>query len=133
MIEKQPISYNRFIDNWWSQRRLRYNIGLIVAGIIAFILYAILGEILIAPHDINFEVTLFTTAFQGIGYLIMIGLANLMYFLGPLFDKLFNKRNNERFRKTLFEVGFWFSVALPFTIPVIIVSNTLRYIQNNTR
>jgi len=106
---------------WWEQRRFRYNIGLVIAGITAFIAYTVLSELLTMPYDHDFEITLFTILFQGVGYLIMIGVANVFYFLGPLFDKSFNRSDSVTFRLRLFNLGFWFSVALPFIIPVIIV------------
>ena len=53
---------------WWAGRRLKYNKGLVIAGITAFILYVILGSTLIMPYDEDFEITLFTTVFQGVGY-----------------------------------------------------------------
>jgi len=106
---------------WWAKKRINYNIGLVVAGITAFIAYAVLGEILIAPYDISFEVTLFTILFQGTGYLFMMLLANLFYNLGPLVDKLYNKYNSNRFRQQLYNFGFWFSIGLPFIIPAFIV------------
>ncbi|MGY3213913.1 hypothetical protein [Mucilaginibacter sp. HD30] len=104
---------------WWQNRRAKYNKGLIVAGLLAFLLYCIVGEIVIAPYE-EFEVTLFTTGFQGIGYLIMMLVANLLYNLGFLFDRLFNKQNSESFRLNLFQLGYWFSVVLPFSIPVLV-------------
>ena len=106
---------------WWSKKRVKYNVGLIIAGFTAFIAYAILGGILIAPYDNDFEVTLFTILFQGIGYLFMMLVANLFYNLGPYVDTNYNKYNSEEFRKRLFNFGFWFSMTLPFLIPVLIV------------
>jgi hypothetical protein len=73
------------------------------------------------PYDHDFEISLFTILVQGIGYLLMIGIANIFYFLGPLVDLLFNKKGSEVFRIRLFAIGFWFSVALPFLIPTLIV------------
>lgn len=115
------ITKNQEINKWWSMRRWKYNKGLIIAGIVAFLLYSILACYLIAPYVNDFEISLFTILFQGIGYLFMIGIANLFYFLGPTFDKLFNKSNSENFRIRLFNLGYWFSIGLPFTIPVIVV------------
>jgi hypothetical protein len=109
------------IKTWWASRRNKYNIGLVLAGIIAFLLYAIAGITLIAPYDEEFEVTLFTTFFQGIGYLIMMGIANIFYGLGPFIDWNYNKKNEERFRQRLYNFGFWGSFTLPFTIPVITI------------
>ncbi len=114
------------INKWWEKRRGKYNKGLVVSGIIAFIMYAVLGSILIAPHvmaggEDDFEITIFTIAFQGIGYLVMIGIANLFYNLGPFVDKCLNKSGSERFRLRLFNLGYWFSCLLPFLVPLLIV------------
>ena len=106
---------------WWAKRRAKFNAGLIIAGISAFFAYAILGEFLIAPYDNNFEVTLFTIIFQGIGYLFMMLIANIFYNLGPYIDKHYNKTNSDQYRQRLFNLGFWFSVSLPFLIPLLIV------------
>jgi len=110
--------------DWWENHRKKYNIGLIISGIAAFFLYLVVGSFLIK----DFEVTIFTTLFQGIGYLIMMGIANVFYCLGFLADKLFNKRNDDKFRKRLFNFGYWFSFGLPFLIPItIIVSYFMGY------
>ncbi len=106
---------------WWENKRKYYNIGLLLSGIIAFILYVILGTTLIMPYDPEFEITLFTIIFQGIGYFFMILIANLFYSLGNIIDKELNKENDEKFRKNLFKLGFVFSVSLPFLIPIMIV------------
>jgi hypothetical protein len=105
---------------WWQERQLRYNKGLVLAGITAFIAYCIVGEIYIAPYE-EFEVTLFTTAFQGIGYLIMMAIANVFYYLGYLIDVSFNKDNKESFRRNLYNLGFWFSFGLPYMIPLLLI------------
>lgn len=109
------------IKNWWSKKRTNYNLGLVLSGILAFVLYVILGVNLIMPYDDDFEITLFTIVPQGIGYLIMILIANLLYSLGVSFDLNCNKENTERFRKNLFCLGFWFSVSLSFLAPLMIL------------
>ncbi|MCF8277385.1 MAG: hypothetical protein K9J17_11690 [Flavobacteriales bacterium] len=105
---------------WWSDRRDHYNIGLIVAGILAFFTYAIVGSLLFA-NDIGFEITIFTTAFQGFGYMIMMVVANLLYSLGSFVDRMFNKTNDESFRQRLFILGCLFSFSLPFLVPVMLI------------
>jgi hypothetical protein len=115
------ISINNYKRNWWRQRRFQYNIFLALAGIIAFIYYAILGSLLIAPYVDDFEITLFTILFQGIGYLIMMGIANIFYNLGYWIDKKYNKQNSDNFRSRLYKAGCWFSCSLPLLIPVIII------------
>lgn len=73
-------------SNWWRARRFQYNVGLVVAGIFAFIAYVAVGSAMLTGG--NFEVTVFTTLFQGIGYLFMIGIANVLYFLVPLSERI---------------------------------------------
>lgn len=116
------------IKDWWIERRLNYNIGLIISGFIAFILYVFVGVNFIMPYDDEFDITLFTIAFQGIGYLIMIVFANLFYSLGVTEDLNHNKENTDDFRKNLFNLGFWFSVSLPFLAPLwLLISYFLNF------
>lgn len=116
------------IKDWWIERRLNYNIGLIISGFIAFILYVFVGVNFIMPYDDEFDITLFTIAFQGIGYLIMIVFANLFYSLDVTEDLNHNKENTDDFRKNLFNLGFWFSVSLPFLAPLwLLISYFLNF------
>jgi len=107
---------------WWEARRLRYNVGLVVAGILAFVCYVLVCFTLLPrvldPSEI--EVTLPTTLFQGVAYLIIMGIANVCYFLGPLSERVVRPRDVERYRRICYLLGFWFSVMLPFSIPVLL-------------
>ncbi|MEE9448991.1 MAG: hypothetical protein V3V72_02985 [Ignavibacteriaceae bacterium] len=107
-------------NSWWESHRLKYNIGLIIAGVLAFVFYTIVFETKV-PFSPENEITLFTTLFQGIGYLIMMGIANFFYFLGPISEKIFNPNNVDKFRKVTFNLGFWFTFILPFSIPVMLL------------
>ncbi len=115
------VENSQTINQWWAKKRIRYNTGLIISGFTAFLAYAILGELLIVPYDKDFEITLFTMFFQGMAYLLLMLVANLLYNLGPLIDKRHNKDNSEAFRKRLYKLGFWFSLGLPLLIPVSLV------------
>lgn len=108
------------IKEWWCEKRLLYNFGLVTSGILAFILYVVVGVNFIMPYDNDFEITLFTLFFQGFGYLMMMGLANLCYYMGVYLD-LNNPENSEKLRKDLFKLGFWFSFLLPFSIPIMLL------------
>jgi hypothetical protein len=66
------------------------------------------------------EITLFTNAFQGMGYLFLMAVANLCYSAGPFSESLIKSTNVDRYRRVTFQFGLWFSVLLPFTIPVIV-------------
>ena len=68
---------------WWEQRRLNYNVGLIVSGVLAFVCYVFVVDRGISTGATpGAEITLFTTAFQAFGYLVMMGVANVCYFAG---------------------------------------------------
>ena len=80
-------------------------------------LYGVFGSTLIK----DFKVTGFTLFFGAIGYGILMGIANVFYGLGNLVDVTFNPAGKESFRIKLYNTGFWFSVALPFTIPLLVL------------
>jgi hypothetical protein len=113
--------------DWWESNRKKYKKGLIVSGIAAFLAYAILGSCLIAPYDHEFEITLFTIFFQGVGYFMMMQIANIFYDLGYYIDNRFSNESNLEFSKRLFNLGFWCSVALPFLIPTMIALQYFVY------
>jgi hypothetical protein len=106
----------RATETWWARRRLRYNVGLLIAGPVGFGLYALAISRCIdlhAPGD--WEITILATIFQGFAYLVIIGLANLCYYLGPLSERLVHPANVASYREIVFQLGFWFSVLLPLT------------------
>jgi hypothetical protein len=103
-------------EKWWAARRRRYNIGLLVAGPLGFLCYAYsVSRCIDLQAAGEWEITIFTTIFQGLAYLALMGIANLCYYLGPWSERLLNPGNVARYRKTAFRLGFWFSVLLPFT------------------
>ena len=104
---------NQSSKNWWKQKRSKYNKGLIVSGLIAYIIFFILEG-----HK---NATLFTLLFQGIFACIIIGLANLLYSLGHFTDNIFNKKGNPIFRTRLFNMGFGFTIVLPFFVPFLFI------------
>ncbi|MBF5042327.1 hypothetical protein FGE12_07940 [Aggregicoccus sp. 17bor-14] len=108
------------VSAWWAARRRHYNFGLVIAGLAAFVLYVAVVIVKIAPVDPEAEVTLFTTAAQGMGYLLMMGIANLCYGLGPLLERRLAPADVQRFRRRAYALGFGFSVALPFCIPLLL-------------
>jgi len=103
---------------WWAARRGRYNIGLIVSGIMAFICYATVVWTFRIPEA---EVTLFTTLIQGLGYLVMMGVANVFYFLGPIAERVISPTDPLPFRLLTYRMGFWVSVSFPFIIPALLL------------
>src|SRR5438876_5450075 len=83
--QSPPVS----AKEWWSRRRGRYNIGLVKAGLLAFVCYVAVvfwGSSIGAIPDA--DINLFTTIFQGVAYLFMMVIANLCYSLGPLSERI---------------------------------------------
>lgn len=114
----------RAAKTWWAKRRLRYNVGLLVAGPLGFVFYALAVSRCIdinAPGD--WEITVLTTLFQGLVYLIMIGVANLCYYLAPWSEQVVHPTNVASYRKVAFQLGFWFSVLLPLAPSAVLYSS----------
>ena len=128
-VERNPVPSDAF--RWWEARRLRYNLGLVTAGILAFVAYAAVivrfGDVINAadPSQAD-EFSGFTLVFQGLGYLFMMFVANVCYFLGPLSERWLQPPDVAHYREKAFRFGFWCSVALPFAIPVLLLFNLWR-------
>jgi len=125
-----PLTSESF--RWWESRRLRYNGGLVVAGIVAFAAYAFVlayfQDVIRTPNPSEEDAfSGFTLLLQGFGYLFMILVANVCYFLGPISERWIRPRNVDAYRKNAFRLGFWCSVALPFVIPVMLTLLALFY------
>jgi hypothetical protein len=59
------------------------------------------------------------TLFLGVGFLILMGAANVCFVLGPIMESLVKPGDPDRFRRTTYAMGLWGSVALPFAFPLI--------------
>src|SRR5262245_56573218 len=110
---------------WWNGRRLKYNIALAVAGLVAFITYATL-VCSFAETFPDRGITGFTSIFHGMGFLLVMVVANVCYFLGPLSESLLQPDDRLRYRETAYALGFWFSVALPFVFPALVLIIIIR-------
>lgn len=51
---------------------------------------------------------------------MMLGIANLFYGLGAFSEKIFNPSNAEAYRNLVFKIGYYFSILLPFIIPILL-------------
>lgn len=123
----KKINYIEPVESypWWNSQRLRYNIWLGIAGLISFISYAIIVEFLLIPTKEEAEITAFTIIFQAFGYLIMMFIANICYFIGPILENSIKPKNVNVYRKITYNLGLWFSVTLPLFVPVFLLLNYL--------
>jgi hypothetical protein len=124
MNEVDLPEFNLSAWQWWESHRLRYNIGLAISGILAFVAYIVVLYIF-NDRIPDAEITAFTILFQGIGYLLFIGIANVFYFLGSISEKLPRIRDLESHRRMTYSLGFWLSVAMPFLVPITVAYNAL--------
>jgi hypothetical protein len=106
--------------HWWAARRRRYNVALVLAGVSAFIAYATVASVF-SQHFNQLEITGFTVTFQAVGYAVAMALANLLYFLGPLSERILKPSNPKSYRIVTYRLGLWFSVLLPFLLPVALI------------
>lgn len=106
---------------WWGVRRRRYNLALLVAGILAFAGYITALEVRCADVP-EAEVTLFTIAVQATAYLLAMGAANLCFNFGPALERWVPPGFQMRYRQWAFTGGLAFSVALPFLVPLAILA-----------
>lgn len=103
---------------WWEARRLRYNIGLALAGWAAYALFLLL-QFSIAPQpDISLRAFASMTIILGIGYLLIMAMANGLYLLGVLIERFIQPDDLDHYRTSAWNLGFWGSVALPFLFPL---------------
>ncbi len=107
-------------EDWWLGKRWLYNISLVVAGISAFVCNHIVIDLF--SETINNvevgEMTILAIGGQSICFLIMMWMANMFYGLGLWAEKKFKPNDVRRFRRITFRLGYWFSVGLPFMIPL---------------
>jgi hypothetical protein len=105
---------------WWESRRLRYNLALAAAGWTAWGLYAV-AVLTLAPSAMAVSpgLTLVSTLFLGVLYLLFMGAANVCFLLGPAAENLLAPSDPESFRRRAWALGMGGSVALPFAFPAL--------------
>ena len=113
-----PVANDSF--RWWLERLPRYNLGLIIAGLSAFMAYLLIGTLLL-PASAGFEVTFFSLLFQSIGYLILMVFANLCFLIGPVSESMLRPDDVASYRKKWHTLGCRLSFVLPFGAPLVLL------------
>ena len=97
MNENTPITTSD-VSMWWLKRRVRYNLGLLIAGFIAFVLleatYLVRS---LLSHTRSLRRLSSKLFFRRESIFFMMGLANLFYTSGSVVDLCFNKNNSHAF------------------------------------
>lgn len=99
---------------WWNGKRRAYNLALLFSAISASILNAAIGWVCILAEPWA------PVLISGIGFLIAIWTANIAYCAGPILEPVIPEAQIDTYRKSAFRFGYWFSVALPFSIPLLL-------------
>jgi hypothetical protein len=103
---------------WWQARRLGYNLALAAAGWLAYALNAAIFYCFHQPLWRDWQGAVGMTLLLGLGFLILMGAANVFYLLGPAVESWVKPQDPARFRAIAFRMGLWGSVALPFVFPL---------------
>ncbi|WGM46744.1 hypothetical protein KOAAANKH_01617 [Brevundimonas sp. NIBR10] len=101
---------------WWEARRLRYNLGLAVAGVLAggltgLVIWSFRNDP--SPVEVPWPAILI----HGLLYLGFMAAANACYLIGAFSEKLLTPRDTDAYRRRMWRLGFGFSMALPFAYP----------------
>jgi hypothetical protein len=114
---------------WWSKIR-EFNKGVLVSGLIAFIIYCALGASVVNLIK-QYELVLWAVTTFVVLYFIYIILANTLYAFGWLIDSALNDDNSESFRLQLFTGIYWFAVTVPVLVMcglVYLLTKTLDFL-----
>jgi hypothetical protein len=123
-LESTPRSGDAW--RWWESRRLRYNIALAVAGSVAYGLY-VLQILIITPRLEGglWPLQASHTVWAGLCWLVVMAMANILFLLGPISEKVLRPAEVDGYRRRMFGLGLWFSVALPFLFPAMMLVSML--------
>ena len=113
-MNTSPVESKIPTFKWWATHRLRFNLILLAAAPISFacllLIWATLGDRLPC-----FEVTAFTATAGVVLFALGLALANAIYFLGPIAERLIAAQQPAKLRYCLFAAGTGFSVLLIFS------------------
>jgi hypothetical protein len=104
--------------DWWQARRLRYNLTLAAAGWLAYGSALGLGLAFHKPMWKSWQGGVGMTLFLGTGFLVLMGVANVCFLLGPAVEGWVRPADVERYRRTAWAMGLMGSAALPFVFPL---------------
>jgi hypothetical protein len=105
--------------SWWQARRLRYNLTLGAAGWIAYFAAVALNYAFGHPVWSDPRGAIGVTLFMGTWFLVVMGIANVCYLLGPAVEAWVKPADLGRYRRTAFAMGLWGSFAVPFVFPLV--------------
>lgn len=123
MASLDSAQSNRFFSSdgwdWWQARRLRYNLTLAAGGWVGYGLAVGLNYAFHHPVWRDWRGGLGMTIFLGTVFLVVMGVANVCYLLGPAIEGWVKPADVERYRKNAFAMGLWGSLVVPAVFPLV--------------
>jgi hypothetical protein len=110
---------------WWQARRLRYNLMLAACGWVAYFTAIALSYGFGEPLWSGARQALSMTLFLGTGWLVVMGVANVAFLLGPAVEGWIRPADVPRYRRTAWGMGLWGSAAVPFLFPLLLLSSLI--------
>ncbi|MFD1255555.1 hypothetical protein ACFQ3S_02000 [Mucilaginibacter terrae] len=107
-------------QNWWLHQRIKFNRGLLIGGMVTFVIYTLYSSRFFDAMEFNSMLNFMMV--QVIIYFFYMIMANVFYTAGWLADVLLNTSNSQRFRNTVFNYGYWFAVCLPIAVILVFVT-----------
>lgn len=104
--------------SWWESRRLRYNIGLVVAGWAGFGLQAA-ALVLWSMEDVDLA---YLALWQGLIYVFYLVIANIAYLLGAFAEAIIKPSPVEAYRTYAWRLGFLAVIGLPLIVAAVFAS-----------
>jgi len=104
---------------WWEARRLNYNLTLAVGGLVAYALTVAISYAFHHPVWSDWPGALGMTLFLGVGYLLVMGVANVCYLLGAIVEGWSHPVDIAAYRRRAWLLGRWGSLIVPFSFPLV--------------
>ncbi|NQU54504.1 MAG: hypothetical protein HQ522_18425 [Bacteroidetes bacterium] len=103
---------------WWNNHRMKYNKGLVIAGIAAIVI----TSLLFLSYDNSTDEFLTALWVGSIVYFVYMATLNLIFLILELADRGISNDINQRTKSTAFRLLFWTSVIFPFSYPIFILT-----------
>ncbi|MCB0546391.1 MAG: hypothetical protein KDD19_02330 [Phaeodactylibacter sp.] len=110
----RPLSKDGAFE-WWEAQRGPFNRSLLLAGIMAVLLYYGIIESGLGKYRFAaFEFSWWALFFQIVLYLIYMGIANLLYNAGMIVESMRKPLMAMDYRRRAYQLIFWSGMAAPF-------------------
>ncbi|HWD68119.1 MAG TPA: hypothetical protein VG227_09190 [Caulobacteraceae bacterium] len=110
---------------WWEARRLKYNLTLAIGGAVAYALAIGMNYVFGRPVWSDWRGALGMTLFLGVAYLLVLGVANVCYLLGPTIESWSRPTDVDAYRRRAWGLGRWGSLVVPLSFPLALLAMSI--------